>query len=124
MVPTVVQPSPIHGLGLFALEAIPTGTIVWAYVPGLDIVLSQQEYAQTIGTIRQFIDRYGFTVRDGLLLCLDNARFINHAETPTLYSPDLDGGYGAAIAIRDISPGEELTEDYKSFDPVFAGRFL
>jgi hypothetical protein len=42
------------------------------------------------------------------ILCWDNARFVNHSSK----SNCLTTAYEFEIAIRDIYPGEELTDDY------------
>ena len=36
LIRTVVRPSSIHGMGLFALERIPKGTEIWRFEPGFD----------------------------------------------------------------------------------------
>src|SRR5262249_16020897 len=43
-----------------------------------------------------------------LVLCWDLARYVNHSCRPTC----LSAGYDFELAIRDIYPGEELTDDY------------
>ncbi len=44
---------------------------------------------------------------------LDHARFINHSENPNTV-PD---SFGNTIACRNISQGEEITEDYRETVP-------
>lgn len=41
-------------------------------------------------------------------MCWDNAKFVNHSFKPSCFSMP----YDFEIAIRDIHPGEELTDDY------------
>jgi hypothetical protein len=50
--------------------------------------------------------------RGDLVLCWDLARYINHSCDPSCRS----AGYDFEIAIRDIQPGEELTDDYGSLN--------
>lgn len=47
-----------------------------------------------------------------MVLCGDNARFMNHSFEPNC---DDDGGEFTTAA-RDIEAGEELTCDYRRFD--------
>ena len=32
-----LAPSPLHGIGVFAVDPIPSGTEVWRFTPGLDL---------------------------------------------------------------------------------------
>lgn len=114
LVKTYVAPSLIHGLGLFAGEFIAAGEVVWEFTPGIDFRLAPD-----------FIDRLPATVRESLLwtynfwsggygASLDNSKFINHSKNATLI-PRMEPA-DQSIAARDISIGEELTEDYEMFD--------
>jgi len=49
-----------------------------------------------------------------MILCGDDARFINHSDTPNIASDYTLDPYGADIAVRDIEAGEEITTGYKS----------
>ena len=53
---------------------------------------------------------------DRLIVCLDNARFINHSRFPNLRSDYSADRYGTDFAARDIEVGEELTADYAEFE--------
>jgi hypothetical protein len=58
---------------------------------------------------RALLDRYTF--RDGSgrhILCWDLGRFLNHSCDPSCLGPAAD----LEVAVRDIYPGEELTDDY------------
>ena len=46
------------------------------------------------------------------ILCCDDARFINHHDTPNLRVDFEADSHGVDIAARDIAAGEELTIDY------------
>ena len=50
------------------------------------------------------------------ILCCDNARFINHSNTPNIQSDFSTDRYGVDVAARDIETGEELTIDYGSVE--------
>jgi hypothetical protein len=55
------------------------------------------------------LDTYSFRNNGGnFVLCWDNGRFVNHS----FNSNCLTTAYDFEIAIRDIQPGEQLTDDY------------
>jgi uncharacterized protein len=119
MVKTCLGPSAIEGLGLFAGEDIPKGTVTWRFVPGFDQTFSPEEIERLPLAARDELSRYTYLhTRTGkYVACLDNARFMNHSDSPNTmgayYGPD-DEGFD--VATRDIAKGEELTCDYTLFD--------
>jgi len=96
------------GYGVIATEFIPAGTITWA-LDKLDREFSPLDF-QTMDSIYQdILDTYTFRNNNGnLVLCWDNGRFVNHS----FNSNCLSTAYDFEIAIRDIHPGEQLTDDY------------
>ncbi len=117
LVKTYLAPSPIHGIGLFAAERIPRGTVVWRLDTTIDCELTEAEVERLAPPSREQIRKYTYLdrVRGKLVLCGDDARFFNHEDSPNCHDlPDADGG--TTVAARDIEPGEELTSDYSSFD--------
>jgi hypothetical protein len=110
LVKTVLKKSPIHGLGVFAAEAIPAGTPVARYVAGLDFCFDHIVAQRLDEITKGFLERYAYRLpgRPETLYCsLDNTRFINHAD-----DPNLDDSGPITIAARDIAAGEELTTNY------------
>jgi SET domain-containing protein len=110
---TYVDRSPIQGLGLFAAEDIPVGTIIWA-LSGADNVLHRHQVACMSQIERVFITKYSFKINGLYYLCVDDARFMNHSTSPN--TSDLND---CTVASRDISKGDELTCDYSQFDDEF-----
>lgn len=55
---------------------------------------------------------YSYLDRRGRVLCWDHGRFVNHSCEPNCCST----GFDLEIAVRDIRPGEELTDDYGTFN--------
>ena len=99
---------PEIGYGVVATQFIPKGTITWA-LDKLDRIYTQQELDAMEPIYRQIMDTYSFRDNQGrYVLCWDNARFVNHS----FRSNCLTTAYDFEIAIRDIEPGEELTDDY------------
>lgn len=113
---TYPDKSQIHGIGLFAAEFIPKGTLVWQFNPLLDKMWTKEEY-QNLNVppcVRFFLKIYTYYDESRVVLCGDNARFTNHSENPNCEAQD----FLKSVAIRDIAIGEEMTENY---DKVHAG---
>jgi SET domain-containing protein len=117
LVKTFLAPSRIHGIGLFAAEGIPAGTVIWRMSPIIDIELSLADLDRLAGPSRAQVDKYTYMdlVRGKRVLCGDDARFFNHDDDPNCHDfPDAEGG--TTVAARDIEEGEELTCDYALLD--------
>ena len=100
--------SPEKGYGVVATKLIPKGTITWVQ-DDLDRVFKRSELHSLNPFIRSHLHKYSFTNRHGdLVLCWDHGKFVNHSFNPSCFSTP----YDFEIAIRDIHPGEELTDDY------------
>tara|TARA_R110000868_G_scaffold3388_7_gene21905 strand:- start:1307 stop:1894 length:588 start_codon:yes stop_codon:yes gene_type:complete len=96
------------GHGVVATEFIPAGTITWA-LDKLDREFSPTEFKAMNPLYQEILDTYCFRNNSGnLILCWDNGRFVNHS----FNSNCLSTAYDFEIAIRDIHPGEQLTDDY------------
>ena len=117
-VKTRIGLSEIEGMGLFADEDIAAGAVTWRYVVGFDQLFPAEKIAALPEPARsELVNHTHVDAATGLhVLCLDNARFMNHADKPNtrgVHSPDAIEGYD--IATRAISRGEELTCDYGAF---------
>lgn len=117
-VPVQVRPSPIHGLGVFATEPIPQGTEVWRFTPGFDLDLDPRVLEEQPPHARARLLHYGYLDPwlNRFILCCDDARFINHSDTPTLCGDRVTDRYGVDFAARDVGAGEELTLDYQAVE--------
>lgn len=123
-----VKPSPIDGFGLYAKYLIPRGS-VWYQPRPQDVLIITKEQWMTLRNsfippkthqprlVHQFartILSYSTHHRefDLLMFPLDNGKYVNH-------SPDANSAYMAkelmSVALRDIQPGEEITEDYSKY---------
>ncbi|MCM5662699.1 SET domain-containing protein [Galbibacter mesophilus] len=96
------------GHGVVATKLIPKGTITWVQ-DQLDLVLSPAQVNNMSEDYQKIIEYYTFRNNKGdYVLCWDLAKFVNHSfKSNCLTTP-----YDFEIAIRDIYPGEELTDDY------------
>jgi SET domain-containing protein len=117
LVKTLLSPSEIHGIGLFAAERIPAGTVVWRFHPAIDVILPDGILDTLSPAARDQMLKYSYVDKHlhKRILCGDDARFFNHSDAPNcLDYPDEIGG--TTVAKRDIEAGEELTSDYAAFD--------
>lgn len=104
--------NPIIGSGVFATEFIPKGTLTYVK-DSLEIDLSPAQYVKHAKAMRDVIDKYSYIDENGhYLISWDNAKYINHNCDPNTIST----GYGFEIAIKDIYPGDELTDEYGIFN--------
>ncbi|ARN77031.1 SET domain-containing protein-lysine N-methyltransferase [Nonlabens spongiae] len=96
------------GYGVVATQLIPAGTITWT-LDKLDREFSQDDFDQMDPIYQDILEFYTFRNNHGrLVLCWDNGRYVNHS----FNSNCLSTAYDFEIAIRDIHPGEQLTDDY------------
>lgn len=96
------------GYGVVATRLIPKGTITWV-ADKLDREFTQAEFEEFDSVYQDILEKYTFRDKHGkLVLCWDNARFVNHS----FNSSCVTTAYNFEIAVRDIHPGEQLTDDY------------
>jgi SET domain-containing protein len=113
-----LQPSTIHGLGVFAEHAIPAGTEMWRFTPGFDLEKTAEELAQLPVHLQDWYKHFGYLDfhHGKYILSCDDARFINHSDDPNMV-PNYDKhAYGIGVAGRDIAAGEEITIDYSHIE--------
>lgn len=123
LVKTKLKLSDINGIGLFADEFIPKGTIVWQYDLIIDRLYHREELQFISKPARKMLDHYGYTNDyDDIILCGDDARFFNHAFIPNCFEQPSPGGTAPTLAMRDIQKGEEMTIDYTSFDTSYKNK--
>ncbi len=96
------------GYGVVATEFIPAGTITWA-LDDLDREFTPAKLKKMNPLYQNILETYCYRNNKGnYVLCWDNGRYVNHS----FKSNCISTAYDFEIAIRDIQPGEELTDDY------------
>ena len=96
------------GYGVVATKLIPKGSITWVQ-DELDQVYTPLQISKMREISRQMIDKYSFRNNKGnFVLCWDKSKYVNHS----FRSNCLSTAYDFEVAVRDIYPGEELTDDY------------
>lgn len=119
IVKNYVAPSDIQGVGVFAGEDIPSGTRIYEFAEGVDIVMTRDQAAAYGSEFARFMRIFAYVepADRTMVISVDNSRFMNHAENP---NTAWDEKFGWAT--RDIYCGEEITCDYFAFwfEPPFA----
>ncbi|HUS23634.1 MAG TPA: SET domain-containing protein-lysine N-methyltransferase [Candidatus Binatia bacterium] len=115
-----VRRSPIHGTGVFAAETIGPGEEVIEYTGR---VMTHAEADAMEGADLDDGHTFLFTINDDFVVDAgiggNDARWINHSCEPNCEAqvledpgPDRSKDRVMIVALREISPGEELTYDY------------
>ena len=100
------------GAGIHASRPIPQGTLTWVLDP-LDRMLTPAAVAALPPAYHPLVEKYSFRDAAGVfILCWDHARYVNHSCDPNCAGTR----YGFDIAVRDIAPGEQLTNDYATLN--------
>ena len=93
---TTVEPSPIHGRGLFATRVIAKGTHIGTYLGPP----ARRDGDYVLWILEDDGTETGINGKNDL-------RFVNHS-----YEPNAEFDGEELFATRDISPGEEITAHY------------
>jgi len=110
----VVYINDVKGYGVVATRIIRQGTATWVF-DDLDREIPFDLLVLMSEPCREAILTYSYRNNKGhLIFCWDNERYINHSFNPNCCLTP----YGFEIAIRDIAPGEELTNDYGSLNII------
>jgi SET domain-containing protein len=114
----MIRPSPIEGIGVFALQDIPKGCrnmFSKANDQEQWIPVTRAEVEKLPAHAKALIENYclydeeNYFVPDYGFKKMDLVNFLNHSDTPNVISIN-DGEFFEAI--RDIKQGEELLIDY------------
>lgn len=117
-----IAPSPLGGVGVFAIQDIKAGTLLSEYTfETLNMEkemfeLDEEHFNMLLPAVKSLIlDRILLEKDQNMVFLLPNHEaylktFMNHSDTPN------STGY---VAIKDIKAGEEVTFDYKSTQPNF-----
>lgn len=96
------------GSGVFATALIPKGSITYIF-DEMELIYPQDHPLLKDANYIDHINKYSYIDRDGnRILSWDIAKYMNHYCDYNSIST----GYGFEIAIRDIQPGEQITDDY------------
>lgn len=119
LVKTKIGQSKIHGIGVFADEFIPKGTTIWKFTSGFDQKFTREQILSFPELLQVYIYKYSWKGTKSKLYCFssDNGKYFNHSDNPNTLSEYIDNETEViTTAIRDIQIGEELTDNYSSFE--------
>lgn len=104
--------SPEVGYGVFATALIPEGTITYVK-DSLELEVSPTDYLLHSPEMKETIEKYSYIDERGYrIISWDFAKYVNHCCNCNTIST----GYGFELAIRDILPGEQITDEYGIFN--------
>lgn len=119
LVKTKVKESKIHGLGLFADQFIPKGTEIWRFTPGFDQRFTREQILAFPEVLQIYIYKYSWRSKKSKLYCFssDDGKFFNHSDEPNVLSEYRDNEEEVVtVAVKDIQVGEEILDNYNSFE--------
>jgi uncharacterized protein len=123
LVPVSIKKSSIDGDGVFAESNISESTIVWKYTDGHDIKMTREVFNSLDADRKKKLQRIAYLspTTDLWVMPPDNdpACFTNHSLNTFNTSVVVDKSVSDEpffVANRDISTGEEITNNYLEFD--------
>lgn len=111
-----LQPSRIHGIGLFAIRKIKKGTKLFGGDDSGMVWVKKEEISRLPAKIKKLYADFG-VLKDGRYGCPINfnrltlAWYLNNSKRPSVRCDD---NYDF-VALRDIDVGQELTVDYATY---------
>lgn len=118
-VKTKVLPSKIHGLGLFADQNIPKGTMIWKFTPGFDLKFTKEQILNFPKDLQIYLAFYSWKSKKSGMYCFssDNGKYFNHSDKPNVLSAYKDGEEEViTTSLKEIKAGEEILDNYSSFE--------
>lgn len=108
-VKTKIGPSNIHGIGVFADQFIPKGTVIWKFTPGFDQKFTREQILSFPEILQIYIYKYSWKSSKSKLYCFssDNGKYFNHSDNSNTISQYQDDEEEVVTtATRDIPIGE------------------
>lgn len=100
------------GYGVFATAFIPKGTITYVK-DGLEIEVSPDQYENMAAPLQASVEKYSYIDERGYrIISWDFGKYVNHC----CQCNTMSTGYGFEVALRDIFPGEQITDEYGIFN--------
>jgi Pyridoxal-dependent decarboxylase, C-terminal sheet domain len=119
-VATAVQDVPGKGQGIVLLQPVKEGSVIYAFGPlGVTHICHTESsvlehIAPMSETDAQFFLNHIFCWQGTMIELIGSCKFMNHCGNPTLkLAPGSDSSW---VATRDLEVGEEITDNYATFD--------
>lgn len=121
VVKTKIGLSGVEGIGLFADQFIPKGTVTWKFDPRFDIYFDPKDVEGLPDLQKDLIKHFTVLSKKSgkYVYSIDNSRFTNHSTHPNIAEDDRLSENDlevCTVATRDIQIGEEMTIDYREID--------
>ncbi len=121
LIKTKIGKSNVEGIGLFADQFIPKGTVTWKFDPRFDIYFEPSDVEKMSELQKDLIMHFAYLSKKSgkYVYSIDNTRFTNHSTSPNIVEDEKSSQGDAEIctvATRDIQIGEEITIDYRAID--------
>lgn len=107
-----IAPSNVHGVGVFAICDIPTGTKLYTDQMPEIFTLPYAKFRKLMPHVRALLLERWPLITQGSAFLYPDARmvaYMNHSDEPNFDAKE-------DRTLRDIIEGEELTEDYRKID--------
>lgn len=107
-----LAPSPIHGVGVFAIRDIPKQTKLFADRSPHPYRISPGNLGKLFPQVRELLTQRWPGIVQGKGFAYPDFHiqgYMNHSDDPN-YDAHLD------LSLRDIEAGEEITEDYRQIE--------
>jgi len=121
LIPHYVASSAIAGAGLFTAVDLEEGTEIYRADPRFLMIIRDDEIAALPPAVRQTVRKYSYRgkgehrLQDAVYYCVDDSRFMNHADAPNT-RPIGDGE--VYVTTSRIPAHTELTCDYSAFSEL------
>ncbi|MDN5274450.1 MAG: nuclear protein [Candidatus Saccharibacteria bacterium] len=112
-----LKESALHGIGLFSDQDTKQGELIYTASPLLDLNITQQQFDALNQEEKDEVLWWGFFDQPSRMwhVDFDVSKFINHSyDANVTQHRDHDEAY--LIAARDVTMGEELTQNYLEFE--------
>jgi len=110
----ILKPSPIDGVGVFALHAIAKGTKL-SLKPNTYKTRKLKENGIPKELLKYCIVKHGsYRMCPTRFNCMWFCWYLNHSNTPTAQGDTTDSNF-TVYALRNINAGEEITIDYQTY---------
>lgn len=119
-----LQPSPLGGVGIFAIRSIPKNTNIfqgaakqaWFKFNKKDLQLLDKDIKRLVADFFGSEDDDSVYVPQGALNNMNISFYLNHSDQPNVKTIDQGQTF---ITLRKIKKGEELYSDYRTYDPDY-----
>lgn len=116
-----------YGTGLYAAQYIPKGQLIWEFLPGENVLSYSEPASRALLKLmpremgKDWLD-HSFCFGGKLHYILDEGGLMNHsADNNCGFQPGEETRSGNCYALRDIQLGEEMFDNYDTFEfPIWA----